>query len=162
MIQAQEATLKHLMHKTALALLLVLMLAAVALPVLAASQTTTITESQINSNWRMTNPWGQRVTSKSADLQPGQLVITVASTDRRGEARSTVSTLVPSISNGRLNWTVSSLTVNGEEVAASTRDAINNAIVNSLGRYFKGQTPGRVTAVEITDTELLITYESRR
>jgi predicted PurR-regulated permease PerM len=139
-------------------LIAVLVLAAV--PAFAQeSKTMTITEDRINESYRVTNPIRRSLSDVSIDLQPGQIVQTATYTRRGQNTAQVVSTFVPSVSNGRIYWSVSSVTTDGEAISESLLDQINTSIESSWRRYFKEQrAPGRVTSVEITDTEIIISY----
>lgn len=143
-----------------LIVVVVAVLGALAVPALAAERVTTYTEDQINDSYRVTNPPRRSVTDVFVDLQPGQVVISGTITTR-GQNTSSVAvtaTLTPSISNGRLNWTLASATANGQTASQDLVNQINSIFNSSWRRYIKNQAPtGAVTAIEITDSEMTIT-----
>ena len=152
-------------HRT---LLLVIVSALLALSIAAvsaepASATVTITEAQINSSFRVTNPVYRRLTNVRVDLQPGQAVVSATLTVRapRGQTTTvyqTVSTWIPSIVNGRVSWTLSSATVNGSPASSQLVSQINAAVGASWRTYWRSQHPGRATAITVDDNQVVVTY----
>lgn len=143
----------------------VLVLAALPLAVSAqsASRTFTITEEQINESFRVTNPARVRVTNMVVDLQPEQVSIsytyTVRSPRGSGTTNHSVNTVyVPNVSSGRLYWSVTSVTVNGQPASDDLVRQINASIESSWRNYIKRQIDtGRIGSITITDTEMTIT-----
>lgn len=141
---------------------LVLGITLVAVPAQAASnattRTVTVTESQINSSYRFTNPVRRTVTSKSADCQPGQVVLTVTTTYRDGKSFTTATTMQPYLQNGRLYWTVTTVLVNGNPPSQDVIDQINASIQSSWVNFIKGKAAnGKITAVEVNDSAVVLT-----
>ncbi len=152
------------MPRKLLALALVLAILAAAVPALAQSGSTrsvTVTEAEINATYRVTNPPRQSISEVYVDLQPDQVVIGATFTPRRGSAAATVTTLVPSLENGRVYWTVTSITANGQPAAADLVAQVNATITASWQRYIREQAgTGRITGFVITDTDATLTYET--
>jgi hypothetical protein len=127
------------------------------------SKTKSITEAQINASYRVTNPHRRQITSISVDLRPGQVVITSNYLYPSGKTAVTETVAVPFIQNGRIFWSVTSRSRNGEAVSQDLLNQINASSSSSWRSYFRGQLPtGRVTAVTITDTEVIVTYTAAR
>lgn len=105
-------------RKFSLIALLVLIVGAMAFPTLAADKTKTVTvslsESDINSSFRVTNPRLRTITDVKVDLQPGQVVIRATYTTPKTSPIPVSVTLAPTVSNGRVTWTVLSATANGK------------------------------------------------
>lgn len=137
------------MKKIVLALLILLL----TLPMLTASAqstTITVTEADLNGALRVQNPARQTVSNVVVDIQEGQVVITATITPRRGNAVTGVATLVPKLvttgSRTRLEWDISSFTINGQSGSGqytNARNALSNAyrtaIDAKLGRTFSVQ-----------------------
>lgn len=139
------------------------MMALLVIPAAAAvSRTWTVTEEQINNTYRVTNPVRRGVSDVSVDLQPGQIFVSSTHTYRRNIAYSVVTTFVPTVSNGRVTWSVSSVTVDGEALPAEVQQQVNDWMAASWRNYLKGKYTGRVVSLEITDTDLTVTTESTR
>jgi hypothetical protein len=150
-------------RKFGIALVVLGVLAVMVVPAFAQNtgtmRTTTLTEEQINESFRVTNPLGRRVSDVVVDLQPGQAVVSAKITDRRQKVTDVVGTFVPSVRNGRIYWEVSFLTANGEPVSADLLAQINASIATSWRNYIKGKaSTGRISALEITETEAVITW----
>ncbi|NWF70210.1 MAG: hypothetical protein HXY40_14080 [Chloroflexi bacterium] len=145
-------------RKVFFVLLVVGLLAAFALPTFAQlARTVTITESSINQTYRVTNSPRRSVSNLYVDLQPGQAVITATITPRSGSAWNVSVTLVPSLSNGRVTWTVASATANGQAATSEQLAQINAAITSSWRNYVRGQLgTGRVTGISVTDNAVII------
>jgi hypothetical protein len=149
--------------------MVVVVLVLVALPLAvsaqSASRTFTITESQINQSFRVTNPARVRVSNMAVDLQPGQVSISYTYTVRapRGSGttnRSVNTVYVPNVSNGRLYWSVPSVTVNGQPASDDLVRQINASIESSWRNYIRRQLDtGRIGSITISDTEITITIQ---
>lgn len=151
-------------HKISLALLVVAILSVLVAPTFAQSQTQrtvtiTVTEEEINTSFRITNPARVTISNKSVDLQAGQVVVTATYTPRRSTASYTVqTTLVPTLSNGRVTWTATSIVVNGSNVTDQQLTNANNAVASAWRRLSQGQVgSGNITALTITDTDITYT-----
>jgi hypothetical protein len=142
-------------RKLGLIALLVVILGAMAFPTLAADKTKTVTvtltETDINNSYRVTNPARRSITNVHVDLQPGQVYITATFTAPKTSPIPVSATLVPSVSNGRVYWTVSAATANGKPAPADLLAQINASITSSWRNYWKNKYPGYVTSLTITD-----------
>ena len=128
-----------------------------------AAATRTLTEAQINSSFRVSNPINRHFSNVSVDLQPGQAVVSATMTVRapRGQASTTyqtVSTWAPSIVNGAVRWTLVSATANGSPASSQLISHINTSIGTSWRAYWRAQHPGRATGVTVDDNQVVITY----
>ena len=151
-------------RKPILIVVLVVMLVMLAVPVLAQENTRTVTrtEAQVNSSYRVTNPARRSISNVYVDLQPEQVVVSATITFRRGQPAQTETTLVPTITNGRIYWTVTSAIVNGQPASAELLAQINASITSSWRNYIRHQAPtGRVSAIEITDDAITVTLGTR-
>src|SRR5262249_29448180 len=115
---------------------LVVALAALAFPMFSASaqdadltKTVTITEADLNSLYLVTNPIHRGVTNASFDIQDAQVVFS-ATLDRPGYRGpcDALATYTPAVTDGRIDWTLASLTING---SPATDDQMQDF---SLGR----------------------------
>ena len=67
--------------------------------------------------------------------------------------------MTPTVSNGRVEWSVVSATANNQSVSAAVVDQVNAALNASWWRWIAGQAPaGRLSSVTISDSD--ITYDS--
>lgn len=151
--------------KAVVLFVLVVVLAAAVVPALAQNTTTTVTvtETQFNETYRVTNPPRRSVSNVVVDLQPDQAVVSATLTERNKTALAVVVTLVPTVSNGRITWSATAATASGEAISGDLLTQINNSIAASWRNYVKGKSkPGRVVSVEITDDDLTITYNKTR
>ena len=151
-------------RKLSLIALLMLVLAAMAFPTLAAEKTVTVTlsESDINSSYRVTNPRNRTISAVNVDLQPGQVVITATFTTPKVSSIPVSVTLVPTLSNGRVTWTVSSATANGQAASTDLLAQLNASISSSWRNYMKGKVTGKITAFTITDSSVTWTKTSTK
>jgi len=149
--------------KLTLILVLLTTLAISALPAFAQeSRTFTLTEEEINNSYAVTNPFRRSLSDVQVDLQPGQVVISATLQLRRQLAKNVVGTFVPNVTNGRIYWTMTAATVDGEPASSDLVTQINNALSSSWVNYWRRNAqPGRFTAIDITDTDLTVTYTRR-
>ncbi|MEO8392769.1 MAG: hypothetical protein ABI700_07235 [Chloroflexota bacterium] len=124
--------------------------------------TKTLTEAQINSSFRVTNPANRNVSNVNVDLQPGQVVISETYTWRSATGVRTdtvVAILTPAIVNGRVEWNVLSVTANGQPASAELIAQINASLATSWRRWFAENGPtGRVSDVTVSDDAISYTY----
>jgi hypothetical protein len=127
-------------------------------PLYAASSDRTVTESQINESYWVTNPRSRVVSSRQVDLQPGQVVlIETWNLPRKGPIQWSW-TYTPSIENGRVNWTLMTATQDGQPISADLQDQINARVSSSWTRWVKNQLPtGQIESVTITEDEIIYT-----
>ncbi|MBE0688868.1 MAG: hypothetical protein IH587_01945, partial [Anaerolineae bacterium] len=90
----------------------------------AATRSHTWTEDQINNSYRVTNPWRRSVTDVSVDLRPGQVVISSTQVYRRATYQ-VEAVYEPRVSNGRIYWTLTSASANGEPASQDLINQIN-------------------------------------
>lgn len=140
-------------RKIGLISLLVVVFSAMAFPTLAAEKTVTVTlsEADINDSYRVTNPARRTISDVVVDLQEGQAVVTATFTGPNTSAVAVSVTLVPTVSNGRLTWTVSEATANGQAASAELLKQINTSISTAWRNYWKGQVTGKLTAFTISE-----------
>ncbi len=154
------------MKKLALLLALLTLLIGAVVPAFAqSSRTLTLTEAQVNSAYAVSNPRNRNLSNVFVDLQPAQVVLNATYTTRVGRATTSYpvsATIVPSISNGRVVWNVSNVTVNAQPAATSLISQINASIDSSWRRYVNANSQtGRVTALTVTDADISYTYTAR-
>lgn len=155
------------MSKRIFILVAILVIAALPLAVSAqeATRTFTITEEQISQSFRVTNPARVRVSNMVVDLQPEQVSVSYTYTVRAPRGSQTTSysvntVYVPNVTNGRLYWSVTSVTVNGQAASDDLVRQINASIESAWRNYIRRQLgTGRVASVTITDTEMTITLQ---
>jgi hypothetical protein len=124
----------------------------------------TLTEDEINSSYRVTNPARRSVSNLSVDLQPGQASIAATITRRapRGAGTTsynTVAIYTPEVREGRIYWTLQTATVDGQPATQELIDQINAALGSSWRNYIRGQRPGRVASVTITEDAITVTMQ---
>jgi hypothetical protein len=138
--------------------------AVMAVPTLAAvTKIVTLTETQINDTYWVTNPSWRAVTDRSVDLQVGQVVVSETITPRYGDPITVSATYTPEISNGRIIWTATARTSNGDPVSDELVAQINANMSSSWARFLKEtKQVGRVTAIDISEDAITVTLTSRR
>lgn len=128
----------------------------------------TVTEAQVNSTYRVTNPIRRAVTSVHVNLLPGQVQLNATITLNRnggtlgGTPRAVNVLLTPTITNARVTWTVNSITVDGAAATAEQTATINTLLGETWRAYFVSQYSGAVTALTLTDNNFTITFGARR
>ncbi len=144
--------------------MLVVVLSITQVLIVSAQQVMIISQDQINRTLRWEFAFDREVRNAEADLQPGQIVLT-ADLDLRLRGQSSRTqyavevVLVPEInSRGRLTWTTESVTANGEPASDRLTRLIDAKVtVGWLDWADDFRVPRQVSAVEVTDTELIIT-----
>jgi hypothetical protein len=140
--------------------LMICVFAGLALPAFAQTASITITEEDINSAYVVTNRPRRSVSDVFVDLQSGQVVVSATITLRNQSPIVATATLVPSISNGRLTWTVTEVTANGQAASQSFVTQVNASITSSWRNYVRRQMGrGRVASVTITESDITITFQ---
>lgn len=125
-----------------------------------ATKTIVVTEAQANSYYRFTNPIRRSVTSLVADFQPGRVVITATAKYRNDKTVILTTTYVPSISNGRIYWTITSISANDKSAPADLINQINAQITSSWINYWKQKSgTGRVVSLTITDADATVVVQ---
>ena len=126
------------------------------------TRSVTWTEDQINNSYRVTNPWRRSITDVSVDLQPGQVVISSTQTYRRATYQ-VQAIYEPRISNGRIYWTLTSASANGEPASQDLINQVNASISTSWRNYVRQQAgTGRVQSIVITDADITVSYSVGR
>jgi hypothetical protein len=145
-----------------LALALVFVLAVSAIPV--AAQTTdpfviTITEDRLQQGLDIRTFKRDRYNNAVIDLQPGQAIISVTVNPWFDDSFDATLVATPYIENGRLFWDVSELAVEGEP-SERMLTQVRNFMDQSLRQYTKRRLdPGRLIGVQVTETDLILSYE---
>lgn len=151
-------------RKTVIVVALFALLAVMAVPTLAAvTKIVTLTETQINESYWVTNPSWRAVTDRAVDLQAGQVVVSETVTPRNGNAISVSATYTAEVSNGRIIWTATARSSNGDPVSDELLAQINANMSSSWARFLKEtKQVGRVTAIDINEDVITVTLTSRR
>jgi hypothetical protein len=152
-------------RKIALSLGILVLLAALAIPTLAAdvTKTVTVTETQINASYWVTNPAWRAVSDRSVDLQAGQVVVSETITPRKGDSVAVAITYTASVTNGRIVWAAAAATSNGDPVSQELLDQINAHMTSSWVHYWKThRQSGHVTAIDISEDAITVTLTSKR
>lgn len=154
---------KSLMVGVLLALLALMIVPAGAAPAeqRTRTRTWTVTEEQVNSSYRVTNPARRTISDVTVDLQPGQIVISSTHTYPRSLVYAVQTTLVPTVSNGRVTWDVTSVSADGQALPADVQAQINTWLDSSWRNFLKDKYSGRVQSVTITDTDITVTTQGR-
>lgn len=124
----------------------------------------TLTEEQVNETYRVSNPARRSVSNMSVDLQDGQVSIAATLTTRAGRGTATtaynaVAVYTASVRDGRIYWTLDSVTVDGQPASQTIVDQVNAAIGSSWRNFIRSQKPGRVASVTITENDITVTMQ---
>jgi hypothetical protein len=148
-----------------LVILLAVPLMVSAAPVDQRSVTITLTEADVNSAYRVTQPLRRSVSNVVIDLQTNavQISYTYTPRPRRGTQPAPINFVAlytPAIVDFRLTWTLTSATANGAPATESQIGTINSVVGNwrtFVNSYLPNPT-GRVQNVTITDTQISVVY----
>jgi len=110
-----------------------------------------LSEADISSNLAI-----RGVSSLRADCQPNQVVLSGSYTSA-GKTYSVQAVLVPNLANNRVNWSLSSLTVDGEPAATQATTRLQNAALTAF-QSFWNRRAGRATVTAISVSDSAITW----
>lgn len=115
-----------------------------------------LTEAYLNTALRLAMQEAQG--ELTVDLQPGQMILNLATTDRRGNPLTMSLTFAPVVANGQLDLNATQFSLNGLVVnlnenaaAAGTTNTINNFLTQQVDA-------GMLQSVAITDTDVTLTW----
>lgn len=121
----------------------------------------TLAESYVNALPGVVNPDNPALSDLAVDFQPGQLTLTGTRTPQDGDPAPFSLTMVPTIQNGLLTWTVTALLVDGTASDAQAIGQMNDDIAGSWRMFFNGiYRSGNFADIAITDTALTLTWDS--
>jgi hypothetical protein len=162
-----------LMKSLALTTTAVALLAAIAVPGYSASaapeptiwqkttKTITITQDQINSSYRVTNPLDRAISNVSVTVQQGQISIAATFTKRGQPPINTVSIWQPVIRYGLLDWKFVSATGNGQPITPDLLAIVvrihHVALFNAVRGLLRSLAPVRITITNVSLTPGLVT-----
>ncbi len=122
----------------------------------------TFTEAQINSTFWVTNPVNRNVSDVYVDLMPGQVAINETYTYRTTsgtQSADVIVVLTPLVSNGRVQWTVVSITADGQPASDAIIAQVNTALMTSWRRWIADQAPvGHFSDVTISENDISYSY----
>jgi hypothetical protein len=159
-------------RRTLIALIVALLVAGVALPAHTARAqsevTVTISEADITAEaLKRAKARSNLVEDIVVDLRPGQVVIDYKGKTNRGDSLAISGVFDVAFANGRLTWKLASATLNGVALNAATlrlaENTIRGPVQDGINRALRSELGSRYTlkAVEITDTELIVTAVKR-
>ncbi len=142
-------------------------LAVFALPAAAqAEREATLTEEEINNWWRLEHNRFFRLSDTSVDLVSGAVIVdTTVTLHRAGESFPASFTATPFIDNGRIFWTVTTISYDDNVASDEVIAQVNAVIENSWQRFIRQQArAGVFTSIDISDSEITLTatFEGRR
>lgn len=122
--------------------------------------TYTLTETEVNDALKaFTN---ETVSNLFVDMQPEQLLITASGPGNNGQPYAVTVALVPTFENGRITWSIDSMTYNSIVIDRSHL-AANSQVTDTLTRELdsSNRQSARVTDFTMTDTEMSMTVNYR-
>jgi hypothetical protein len=125
------------------------------------TKTITITQDQINSSYRVTNPVNRAITDVSVTIGQGQVSVAATVTKRGEPPVATVSIWQPVIRYGLIDWKFVSATANGQPVTPDLKQILIRihqvALRNLVRAIIRHNAPVRVFVTDVTLTPGLIT-----
>ncbi len=122
----------------------------------------TFTEAQINSTFWVNNPVNRNVSDVYVDLMPGQVAINETYTYRTGsgaQSADVIVVLTPFVSNGRVQWTVVSITADGQPASDAIIAQVNASLMTSWRRWIADHAPvGHFSDVTISEDDITYSY----
>jgi hypothetical protein len=125
------------------------------------TQTFTVTQDQINSSYRVTNPRDRQITDVSVTVEAGQVSVAATITKPGKDPIATVSIWQPVIRVGLVDWKFVSATANGQPVTPDVKLILIRlhqiALHNVVWSIIRHNAPVRIFATNVTLTDGLIT-----
>ena len=125
------------------------------------TKTITITQDQINSSYRVTNPRNRAITNVSVTVGQGQVSIAATVTKRGQDPVATVSVWEPVIRYGLIDWKFVSATANGQPVTPDLKQILIRIHQVELRNLVRGiirhNSPTRIVVTAVAVTPGLIT-----
>ncbi|GEM_PF-3239842 len=88
------------------------------------TKTITITQDQINSSYRVTNPRNRKVSNVSVTIEDGQVSIAATITQRGQQPVDTVSVWKPVLLRGVVYWKLDSATIGGKPATKAMQNLL--------------------------------------
>jgi hypothetical protein len=108
------------------------------------------------------------VGDKSVDLRPGQAVVSETVSTRAGKTYAVIATYSISVFGSRVSATLLSATVDGQPASQEVIDLLNAQVKYPLIRAFNHAmaaritSPYKVTAVTVSDVDMIVNYTTLR
>ncbi|MCB9450883.1 MAG: hypothetical protein H6672_05555 [Anaerolineaceae bacterium] len=147
-------------------IILVLLLSLAIVPVISAQDaespynSITFTESYLNQKLGAAAVNTPNINSLYFDLQPGQVTIVLSGTNNRNRTYTLSVTMVPSVTNGQINWTVTSVKLDNLVIDISRLNTLNTGgSTDALGNFFNSQSGNNpVESFTVTDNDATLTW----
>ncbi len=88
------------------------------------TKTITLTQDQINSSYRVTNPRNRKVSNVSVTIQDGQVSIAATVTQRGQQPVDTVTVWKPVLLRGLVYWKLESATIGGQPATKAMQNVL--------------------------------------
>jgi len=124
------------------------------------TRTITITQEQINT--RLENRPGERLKDLSIVLGDNQITVsfTTKGDKNGGTGKAIVAVVIPSVVDGKVSWTLKSLTIDGTAATQDQMDKLKERVTKLIGKL--GDHERRFTVTSITVDSSAITVELTR
>lgn len=126
------------------------------------ARTITITQEQINT--RLQNRPGDRLTDLSVVLGSNQITVsfTTKGDKNGGVGKAIVAVVTPAVADGKLDWTLNSLTIDGTAATQNQMDKFKDRVTNLIGGSKLTQRERRFTVTSVTVDSSAITITLTR
>jgi hypothetical protein len=124
------------------------------------TRTITITQEQINT--RVANRPGERLKDLSIVLGDNQITVSFTTNGEKnnGVGRAIVAVVSPAVKDGKIDWTLNSLTIDGKAATPDQMDKLKERVTNLIGKF--GQRERRFTINSVTVDSSAITISLTR
>lgn len=125
----------------------------------ALTKTATITEAELNALYVVSNPIRRSVTDVNFDIQDGQVVFSATITAPRRDSWAIVATYTAVVAEGRIDWTLQSLTVNGNP--ATDAQKADFSLAHPFWQYYVDRfiyPYFTVTGIDLGNDAITVTY----
>ncbi len=127
------------------------------------SRTITITQEQINT--RLANRPGERLKDLSVVLGDNKITVsfTTKGDKKGGTGKAIVAVVTPGVADGKVNWMLNSLTIDGTAATQDQKDKLKERVTNLIGgRLARRERRFTVTSVTVDSSAITITLTRTR
>ena len=123
-----------------------------------AARTITITQEQINT--RVANRPGERLKDLSILLGDNQITVsfTTSGEKNNGTGKAIVAVVTPAVADGKVSWTLDSLTIDGKAATQEQMDKLKERVTNLIGgKLANRERRFTVTSLTVDSSAITIT-----
>jgi hypothetical protein len=120
------------------------------------TRTITITQEQINT--RLANRPGDRLKDLSIVLGDNQITVsfTTKGEKNNGVGRAIVGVVTPAVVEGKVNWTLDSLTIDGTAATQEQMDKLKERVTKLIGKFDRRERHFTINSITVDSNAITI------